>query len=148
MEEKPRILVVEARFYAAMADALMAGAGAVLEGQAKFESLSVPGVLEIPPAIAMAANSGEFDGYLALGVVIRGETSHYDIVSETSAQGLMWLGTKRGLAIGNGIQTTENEMQAWARVRAREKDKGGGAAQALLSLLAVRRRFLSVAQIF
>lgn len=133
--KKPHILIVEARFYPEMADELLAGAGAVFEGVAEFDLAAVPGVLEIPPTIARAATRADYDGYLALGVVIRGETSHYEIVSETSAQGLMWLGTQRGLAIGNGIQTVETEAQAWARVRAREKNKGGGAARAVLALI-------------
>jgi 6,7-dimethyl-8-ribityllumazine synthase len=98
----------------------------------------VPGVLEVPVAIKYAAETGAYDGYVALGVVIRGETSHYDIVCGESARGLMELGIKDKLAIGNGIQTVEDEAQAWARCRMSEKNKGGGAALAALSLLNLR----------
>ena len=98
----------------------------------------MPGVLEIPVAIAYAAQTGKYDGYVALGVVIRGETTHYDIVCGESARGLMDLGVRDCLAIGNGIQTVENEQQAWARCNRSDKDKGGGAAKAALALLGLR----------
>ncbi|MEE3120281.1 MAG: 6,7-dimethyl-8-ribityllumazine synthase [Pseudomonadota bacterium] len=130
------ILIVEARFYDALADALVEGAVHVLEEEGcQYERAQVPGVLEIPVAIACAARTGKYDGYVALGVVIRGETTHYDIVCGESARGLMDLGVRDGLAIGNGIQTVENEQQAWARCNRSDKDKGGGAAKAALALL-------------
>ncbi|CAI8389119.1 MAG: 6,7-dimethyl-8-ribityllumazine synthase [PS1 clade bacterium] len=134
-----KILIVEARFYEEMADALADGAVDVLEAAGcQHERVSVPGVLEVPVAINYAAQTGAYDGYVALGVVIRGETTHYDIVCGESARGLMDLGFKDGLAIGNGIQTVENEDQAWARCKKTEKDKGGGAAKAALALLGLR----------
>ena len=134
-----KILIVEARFYDDMADALAEGAIAALAAAGcTYERVSVPGVLEVPVAIKYAAETGAFDGYVALGVVIRGETSHYDIVCGESARGLMELGIKDKLAIGNGIQTVEDEAQAWARCRMSEKNKGGGAALAALSLLNLR----------
>ena len=133
------ILIAEARFYDALADALVEGAIHVLEeAGCQYERVQVPGVLEIPVAIAYAAQTGKYDGYVALGVVIRGETTHYDIVCGESARGLMDLGVRDGLAIGNGIQTVENEQQAWARCNRSEKDKGGGAAKAALALLGLR----------
>jgi 6,7-dimethyl-8-ribityllumazine synthase len=112
---------------------------------ADFDVVSVPGALEIPTAIAMAEEAGRFptapryDGYVALGCVIRGETYHFEIVSDQSAAGLRNLGLK-GVAIGNGILTTEDEEQAWTRARLSEGDKGGGAARACLDLIALRRR--------
>ena len=134
-----KLLIVEARFYDDMADALAEGAIAALEqAGCTYERVSVPGVLEVPVAIKYAAETGAYDGYVALGVVIRGETSHYDIVCGESARGLMELGIKDKLAIGNGIQTVEDEAQAWARCRMSEKNKGGGAALAALSLLNLR----------
>ncbi len=133
------ILIAEARFYNALADALVEGAIHVLEeAGCQYERMQVPGVLEIPVAIAYAAQTGKYDGYVALGVVIRGETTHYDIVCGESARGLMDLGVRDGLAIGNGIQTVENEQQAWARCNRSDKDKGGGAAKAALALLGLR----------
>lgn len=107
--------------------------------------MTVPGALEVPTAIAMAADAGKYptapryDGYVALGCIIRGETYHFEIVSDQSAAGLMQLGLK-GLAIGNGILTTEDEDQAWARARISEGDKGGGAARACLDLINLRQR--------
>ena len=133
------ILIAEARFYDALADALVEGAIHVLEeAGCQYERVQVPGVLEIPVAIAYAAQTGKYDGYVALGVVIRGATTHYDIVCGESARGLMDLGVRDGLAIGNGIQTVENEQQAWARCNRSDKDKGGGAAKAALALLGLR----------
>ena len=133
------VLIAEARFYDALADALVEGAIHVLEeAGCQYERVQVPGVLEIPVAIAYAAQTGKYDGYVALGVVIRGETTHYDIVCGESARGLMDLGVRDGLAIGNGIQTVENEQQAWARCNRSDKDKGGGAAKAALALLGLR----------
>ena len=138
------ILIVEARFYEDMADALAEGAAAILdEAGCTYERIAVPGVLEVPVAIKQAAQTGLFDGYVALGVVIRGETTHYEIVCNESARGLMDLGLRDELAIGNGIQTVENEAQAWARCRRTEKDKGGGAANACLALLRLRDDYAS-----
>jgi 6,7-dimethyl-8-ribityllumazine synthase len=141
-----RVLVVEARFYDDLADALLEGASDALRSRgAQFDIVSVPGALEVPAAIALAEEAGRYptapryDGYVALGCVIRGETYHFEIVSDQSAAGLMQLGLK-GLAIGNGILTTEDEDQAWARARRSEGDKGGGAARACLDLIALRKR--------
>jgi 6,7-dimethyl-8-ribityllumazine synthase len=143
-----RILIVEARYYADISDALLAGATAVLKAAgAEYEVITVPGALEIPGAIAMASASGHaagaaFDGFVALGCVIRGETTHYDTVANESARGLMELTVHERLAIGNGILTVENEDQAFARTRAdRVEDKGGNAATAALAMVAVRKRF-------
>jgi 6,7-dimethyl-8-ribityllumazine synthase len=110
-----------------------------------FDVITVPGALEVPPAIALAQDAGKYptapryDGYVALGCVIRGETYHFEIVSDQSAAGIMGLGIK-GLIIGNGILTVEDEAQAWARARASEGDKGGGAARACLDLIALKKR--------
>ena len=136
-------LIVEARFYAELADAQAEGAIAVLQvAGCSFERVSVPGALEIPAAIAMA-HSGDrhFDGYIALGCVIRGETSHYDTVCNESARGLMDLALAENMAIGNGILTVENEDQAWARADPARKDKGGDAARAAIVMAAMRREF-------
>jgi 6,7-dimethyl-8-ribityllumazine synthase len=136
-------LIVEARFYAALADAQAAGAIAALQSAGcSFERVSVPGALEIPAAIAMA-HSGDrhFDGYVALGCVIRGETSHYDTVCNESARGLMNLALAENIAIGNGILTVENEDQAWARADLARKDKGGDAARAAMAMAMMRREF-------
>ena len=136
-------LIVEARFYAAIADAQVAGAIRALEvGGASFERVSVPGALEIPAAIAMASSGRRhFDGYVALGCVMRGETTHYDTVCNESARGLMHLSLADGLAIGNGILTVENEGQAWARADLSRLDKGGDAARAALAMVALREVF-------
>ena len=146
MKDAPRILIVEARFYDDLADALLEGAKETLKARgADFDVITVPGALEVPPAIALAEEAGRFptapryDGYVALGCIIRGETYHFEIVSDQSAAGLMHLGLK-GLAIGNGILTTEDEEQTWARARMSEGDKGGGAARACLDLIALRKR--------
>ena len=135
------ILIVEARFYEGLNDALLHGARRALEAAgATHETLTVPGALEVPAAIARASESGQYDGYVAIGVVIRGETYHFEIVAGESARGLMALSLD-GLAIGNGILTVEDEAQAWARARATEKDKGGEAAKAALAMIAVGERF-------
>jgi 6,7-dimethyl-8-ribityllumazine synthase len=143
-----KILIVEARFYADISDALLTSATAVLkEAGADFSKITVPGALEIPGAIAMANASGHaagaaYDGYVALGCVIRGETTHYETVANESARGLMDLAVQQRLAIGNGILTVENEDQAWARVdAARVEDKGASAAKAALAMVALRRQF-------
>ena len=136
-------LIVEARFYAELADAQAEGAIAVLQAaDCSFERVSVPGALEIPAAIGIA-HSGDrhFDGYIALGCVIRGETSHYDTVCNESARGLMDLALAENMAIGNGILTVENEDQARARADPARKDKGGDAAQAAIVMAAMRREF-------
>src|ERR1700678_2472098 len=135
-----RILIVEARFYDDIADALLAGATKALkEARATFDCISVPGSLEIPTAIAIALDAAQqrrrpYDGAVALGCVIRGDTIHFEIVSHQSARGLMELSIARGLPIGNGIITVENEAQAFARARMAEQDKGGDAARAALAL--------------
>ena len=136
-------LIVEARFYGEIADAQASGAITALEAEgASYERVSVPGALEIPAAIASASiGDRHFDGYVALGCVIRGETSHYDTVCNESARGLMDLSLADGLAIGNGILTVENEDQAWARADAARKDKGGGAARAALAMAALKQEF-------
>ena len=137
-----RFLIVEARFYGALADAQKAGAIAALEGTgATHETFSVPGALEIPAAIAfVAASDQRFDGYVALGCVIRGETSHYDTVCNESARGLMDLALADNLAIGNGIITVEDEDQAWARADQSRKDKGGDAARAALAMAKLKKQ--------
>ena len=136
-------LIVEARFYAEIADAQLAGAKSALSAAgANFEQVSVPGALEIPVAIAIAAASQQhFDGYIALGCVIRGETTHYETVCSESARGLMDLAIAENLAIGNGILTVEDQAQAWERADAARKDKGGDAARAAVSLATLRERF-------
>jgi 6,7-dimethyl-8-ribityllumazine synthase len=136
-----RLLILEARFYAEMCDELAAGAIAAIErAGAKWDRVAVPGALELPGAIAMAHHSEKYDGYVALGCVLRGETTHYDIVANESARGIMNL-TLAGLCIGNGILTCENEAQAWARARVAEMDKGGGAAEAALAMIRLARSF-------
>ncbi|WP_156679913.1 6,7-dimethyl-8-ribityllumazine synthase [Sphingomonas profundi] len=136
-----RLLIVEARFYDHLNDLLIAGARAAIEEAGhSAEIVTVPGALEIPAAVALAAESGRYDGFVAIGVVIRGETYHFEIVSNESARGLMAL-TLDGLAIGNGILTVENEAQALARARPTEKDKGGEAARAALAMMSLRARF-------
>jgi len=148
MAESPHLLIIEARFYNDMADELKRGAEAALtEAGATFDTVSVPGVLEIPAALVFALQAEEnddaeaYDGFVALGCVIRGETTHYDIVSNESARALMNLSTEFGLALGNGIQTVENDDQAWARVKVSEKNKGGAAAKAALAMIALKRQF-------
>lgn len=137
-----RILIVEARFYAHLNDMLIAGARAALtDAGHEVEVLTVPGALEIPGAIALAAESGAYDGFVAIGVVIRGETYHFEIVAGESARAIMAL-TMDGIAIGNGILTVENEAQALVRADPRQKDKGGEAAKAALALLALQARFV------
>ena len=136
-------LIVEARYYGEIADAQAKGAIAALSAaDASFERVSVPGALEIPTAIAMASSgTRKFDGYIALGCVIRGETSHYETVCNESASGLMHLSLTNGLAIGNGILTVENEAQAWARANADGQDKGGDAARAAVAMAALKQVF-------
>ncbi|EGD58841.1 6,7-dimethyl-8-ribityllumazine synthase [Novosphingobium nitrogenifigens DSM 19370] len=136
-----RFLIVEARFYDHLNDMLIKGAKAALKDAGhKAEVITVPGALEIPAAIALADQSGEYDGYVAIGVVIRGETYHFEIVAGESARGVMAL-TMDGLAIGNGILTVENEAQAIVRADPEQKDKGGEAAKAAIALLKLKERF-------
>ena len=136
-----RVLIVEARFYEHLNDLLLAGSRAAIEeaGHA-HETVTVPGALEVPAAIALAAETGRYDAFVALGVVIRGETYHFEIVANESARAIMAL-TLDGLAIGNGILTVEDEAQALARARPDDKDKGGEAAKAALAMMALRERF-------
>ena len=145
-ETAPHILIVEARFYDDMADALLEGATFALEqAGATYEVVTVPGALEIPAAIAMALDGDDnggthYDGYVALGMVIRGETYHFDILSNESSRALMDLAVSESLAIGNGILTVENDEQAWARARRSDKDKGGFAARAALTMIALKQK--------
>ena len=133
-----RVLIVEARFYAHLNDMLLSGARAAIEaGGHSHETITVPGALEIPGAVAMAAETGRYDAFVALGVVIRGETYHFEVVSNESARGLMAL-TMDSLPIGNAILTVESEAQAIVRADPAQLDKGGGAAQAALAMLALR----------
>jgi 6,7-dimethyl-8-ribityllumazine synthase len=135
------LLIAEARFYAHLNDMLLAGARAAIEAAGHtHETVTVPGALELPGTIAMAAESGRFDAFVALGVVIRGETWHFEIVAGESARGLMAL-TMDGLAVGNGILTTEDEAQAIARADPAQGNKGAGAAQAALRMLELKRLY-------
>jgi 6,7-dimethyl-8-ribityllumazine synthase len=135
------ILLVEARFYDHLNDMLLAGARAAIdEAGHRHETITVPGALEVPGAIALADETGRFDAYVALGVVIRGETYHFEIVANESARGIMAL-TMDGVAIGNGILTTEDQAQAIARADPAQLNKGGGAARAALAMLDLKQRF-------
>ena len=135
------VLIVEARFYDHLNDLLLEGARAAIEEAGhKHETITVPGALEIPGAVALAVESGRYDAFVALGVVIRGETYHFEIAAGESARGLMAL-SMDGVALGNGILTVENEAQALTRARRTEKDKGGEAAKAALAMLALKQRF-------
>ncbi|HEX5536177.1 MAG TPA: 6,7-dimethyl-8-ribityllumazine synthase [Sphingobium sp.] len=136
-----KFLIVEARFYDHLNDLLIQGATAALQAAGhSCEVLTVPGALEVPGAIALAAESGRYDGFVAIGVVIRGETYHFEVVSSESARGLMALSLD-GIPIGNGILTVENEAQALTRARPDEKDKGGEAAKAAIRMLELRDMF-------
>ena len=143
--ENARVLIVEARFYDDIADALLAGATRALDtAGVKYDRLTVPGALEIPAAIAVAIDAASkkaqpYDGVVALGCVIRGDTLHFEIVSQESARALMDLAVARGLPLGNGILTVENESQAWARAHLEEGDKGGDAARAALAMIRLKR---------
>ena len=135
-----RFLIVEARYHAAINDMLIEGARAMLErGGCRYETLTLPGALEIPPAIALHRGNSRYAGFVALGCVIRGETTHYDLVANESCRGIMELGLRDRLAIGNGILTVENRAQAEERADAARMDKGGHAALAAMMLAAVRR---------
>ena len=136
-----KFLIVEARFYDHLNDMLVAGAKAALKAKGhEVEVITVPGALEIPGTIAMAAEAQQYDGFVAIGVVIRGETYHFEIVAGESARGIMAL-TMDGIAIGNGILTVENEEQAIVRADPKRKDKGGEAAIAAMALLNLQNRF-------
>jgi 6,7-dimethyl-8-ribityllumazine synthase len=136
-----RVLIVEARFYDHLNDMLLAGARAAIEDAGHHhETVTVPGALEVPGAISLAVETGRYDAFVALGVVIRGETYHFEIVSNESARGIMAL-TMDGIAIGNGILTTEDEAQAIVRADIGQLDKGGGAAKAALAMLDLKQRF-------
>jgi 6,7-dimethyl-8-ribityllumazine synthase len=141
-DDAPHLLIVEARFYEGLSEALLDGAKAALdEAGATYEVVTVPGALEIPAAISFALEGDrEFDGFVALGVVIRGETYHFEIVANESSRALMNLAVEEAAAIGNGILTVENEAQAWARARREESDKGGFAARAALTMIALREK--------
>jgi 6,7-dimethyl-8-ribityllumazine synthase len=135
------VLIAEARFYARLNDMLLTGARAAIEAAGHtHETITVPGALELPGAIALAAESGKYDAYVALGVVIRGETYHFEIVAGESARGLMAL-TMDGIAVGNGVLTVENEAQAIVRADPAQANKGGGAAEAALALLDLKSKF-------
>jgi 6,7-dimethyl-8-ribityllumazine synthase len=149
MTDIPHVMIVEARFYEDIADELLRGAtGALDKAGATYERFSVPGAFEIPAAIRYAIRSLDFfsgrkrfDGYVALGCVIRGETTHYDYVCQESARGLQELALQYSLAIGYGILTVENEEQAWARARVSEGDRGGNAANACVAMIGLKQRF-------
>jgi 6,7-dimethyl-8-ribityllumazine synthase len=142
MADRPHILIIEARFYADLADELARGAIAVLErAGATYARVTVPGALELPAALAMAlAAARRADGFVILGCVIRGETSHYDVVVRESAAGVMALAREHRLAVGFGVLTVENDAQAWERARVERQNKGGGAAEAALAMIALRGR--------
>lgn len=141
-----KVIIVEGRYYEALNDELLAGARAVLEAAGvEIEVITVPGALEVPIAAEIALDAAELNGtnvdaVVGLGVVIRGETYHFEIVAGESARGLMELGVAHALPVGNGILTVDTEAQAWERARISEGNKGGGAAEAALSLLRLRRR--------
>ncbi|MDP1618364.1 6,7-dimethyl-8-ribityllumazine synthase [Phenylobacterium sp.] len=145
-DEKLRVLVVEARFHGQIADALLAGATDVLSAHdVEFDVVTVPGELEIPGAIAFADASGSgggvaYDGYVALGCIIRGETYHFEIMANESARGLMDLTLSRRLCIGNGVLTVDEEDQAWERARASQGDRGGAAARTCVEMISLRAR--------
>lgn len=150
MAERPQVMIIEARFYEDIADELVRGTVAALDAAgATYERYAVPGVFEIPAAIQMAIRSldfstlrGRFDGYVVLGCVIRGETSHYDLVAEQSARAIQDLVTRYTLALGFGIVTAENREQAWKRAAVAERNRGGAAAKACLQMLDLKRQLL------
>ena len=148
MTDAPRILILEARFYGEIADALVAGAGAVLErAGVAFDRLAVPGAFELPAAVAFALDAAEespdaphYDGFVALGCVIRGETDHYDHVCRETSRALMDLAVEDGIALGFGLLTCETYEQAWVRAATDQKNKGADAAEACLRMMAVKRQ--------
>ncbi len=138
----PHVLLVVGRFYDDIADALVSGAEAALrEAGATWDTVEVPGAFEIPAAIAFAERAEKYDGYTALGCVIRGETTHYDYVCGESARGLNNLAIEHRVAIGYGVLTTETRDQAWARAAVDQGNKGAFAAQACLTMVSIKRRF-------
>lgn len=142
----PHLLIIDARFYDDLADELVKGAVAALErAGATYDRVSVPGAFEVPAAVSMALEAADnggtaYHGYVLLGCVIRGETSHYDIVAGESGRAIMDLAVAEGIAIGYGILTVENDEQAWVRARVGEGNKGGAAAEAALAMIALRAR--------
>ena len=143
---KAHLLIIEARFYDDLSDALLDGAKAALDAAgATYDVVTVPGALEVPAVISFALDGAEeggreYDGFVALGTVIRGETYHFEIVAGESSRALMDMAVRESIAVGNGILTTENEEQAWTRARKSEGDKGGFAARAALTMIALRER--------
>lgn len=141
MVEAPHVLIVEARFYEDIVDELARGAIAELEAEGvTYERIAVPGAFELPAAIRMAMDTARFDGYVALGCVIRGETTHYDYVCSESTRGLMELAWRNGISMGFGVLTTETAEQAWVRAAVDQKNKGGSAARACLTMIALKRK--------
>lgn len=144
---KPHVLIVESRYYEKIAEELLAGATEALDAAgATYDRVEVPGAFEIPAAVKFAVDAnggsnGSYDGYVGLGCVIRGETTHYDYVCQESARGLQGLAIRYGLAIGYGVLTTENRDQAWVRADRNEGNKGGTVAEACLAMIALRRQF-------
>ena len=146
-KKKAHLLVIEARFHDDLADALLEGATSALdEAGATYDVVTVPGSLEIPAVITFALDGAaeggtHYDGFVALGTIIRGDTYHFDIVANESSRALMDLSVEEAIAIGNGILTTENDEQAWTRARRAEGDKGGFAARAALTMIALKEKF-------
>jgi 6,7-dimethyl-8-ribityllumazine synthase len=144
---KAHLLIIEARFHDGLADALLEGATTALdEAGATYDVVTVPGSLEIPAVITFALDGAaeggtQYDGFVALGAIIRGDTYHFDIVANESSRALMDLSVQEAIAVGNGILTTENDAQAWARARRTEGDKGGFAARAALTMIALKEKF-------
>jgi 6,7-dimethyl-8-ribityllumazine synthase len=149
IERKLKVLIVEARFYERIQDALLDGAKSALDAfGAEYDVITVPGALEVPIAIAMADHAGQgftgvsYDGYVALGCVIRGETTHYDVVCNETARGIQHLAVTHEAAVGFGILTVENDEQAWARAKiGGKRDAGGAAARACLRMIELKRQF-------
>ena len=144
---KAHLLIIEARFHDDLADALLEGAtGALDEAGATYDVVTVPGSLEIPAVICFALDGAaeggtDYDGFVALGTIVRGDTYHFDIVANESSRALMDLSVQESICVGNGILTTENDAQAWARARRTEGDKGGFAARAALTMIALKEKF-------
>ncbi len=146
MIERKHVLVLDARFYEDIADQLVAGAeGALDAGGASHDRISVPGAFELPAALAMALDSGRYDGFVALGCVIRGETSHYDHVCTECARGLATLAERHRAAIGFGVVTADTREQAWERAAVDRRNKGADAARACLAMMAIRASLLAPA---
>ena len=146
MARASKLLIIYSNYYPQITHSLMQGASQVLqEADVSFDKIEVPGVLEIPAALAMAVKTKKYAGYIVLGCVIRGETTHYDIVANESTRAIMELVGKKCLALGNGIQTVENSDQAWSRANIHDKNKGGGAANAALEMIEVARKMKDIA---